>query len=329
MYREEILEIIKTESIIAEIGYCKKDKELVFIPSGTSLEDCVTTKAMSGEGTLRSLNNIIDDITDYRRPKDFDSFIGNGELIKGVYINIIKLDLNAGFYTYVDGMALDCNGNYYKLLYDCAYFRGRSCRDNRFIDINFNPNDCDNIFGRCYDEDGEGDCMFLYTKMGEYKNGRYTKTQVSTNNIKFIGVRDNNLYQVDEHGIIENEIRFFIIENIFGEPRMTIKPQCLHTGIDKKSMYPFFARNIDKFYSNKDLAENNITLKIDNCYYDYEEYTLEINILAVDHFKIKVYKDARLHREINIKDANYTNIARLIKEEMSSNISRTSKLDLF
>ena len=111
--------------------------------------------------------------------------------------------------------------------------------------------------------------------------------------------------------------------------RMTIKPICLHTGIDKKSMYPFFARNIDKFYSNKDLAENNITLKIDNCYYDYEECTLEINILAVDHFKIKVYKDARLHREINIKDANYTNIARLIEEEMSWDISRTSKLDLF
>ena len=106
-------------------------------------------------------------------------------------------------------------------------------------------------------------------------------------------------------------------------------PECLHIGVGKNYRRLIESTGDIKFYNNKDLAENNITLKIDNCYYDYEEYTLEINILAVDHFKIKVYKGDRLYREIDIKDANYTNIARLIEQGMSTNIRRTSKLDLF
>lgn len=71
MYREEILEIIKTESIIAEIGYGKEDKKILFIPSGTLLKNCITIKSMDGQTISCSLDGIIDDITDYKRPKDF------------------------------------------------------------------------------------------------------------------------------------------------------------------------------------------------------------------------------------------------------------------
>lgn len=248
--------------------------------------------------------------------------------MKGIYVNIVKFNIDEGYYDYVKGIAIDSNGNYYRLLNDCAYFCGRSYRDNRFIDISFNASDCDNIFGKCYGDD-EGACIFLYTKVGEYENGGYIKIEDDTDNVEFIGVCDNSLYQVDKYGIIKNAIYFYSQEEVYLDKNKMAVPECLHIGVGKNYRRLVESTGDIKFYNNKDLVENNITLKIDNCYYDYEEYTLEINILAVDHFKIKVYKGDRLYREIDIKDANYTNIARLIEQGMSTNIRRTSKLDLF
>ena len=171
--------------------------------------------------------------------------------------------------------------------------------------------------------------MFLYTKIGEYKNGKYIKIEDDIDNIEFIGVCDNSLYQVDKYGIIKNAIYFYSQEKVYLDKDKMVVPECLHIGVGKNCRRLIESTWDIKFYNNKDLAEEGVTLKIDRCRYGHEEYDLEINILAVNHFKIKVYMNGVLYREVNVKDVTYTDIEKLINKEMSSPIRTTSKLDLF
>ena len=294
-YINEILENLKEKPmLIVKEG---DGGGLIYVPIGTELDDYLVEKSLVKKEEKIKLKDILN--TGYRSHYHgyFEpevNFICNGEIKNGVMLREYYSEKNFG-----KALFLDFDGNLYRNLYGEYLNKYSKATDDRIEDTD----------------------LEVVGKFAEYGWRKY-KPCNKDYDVKFIALGEDSIKQVNKFGVVENTL-CFNSENNLNHKKLT--PRNMRYYVNNSNVdFNWFSR----LYSNEDLAEQKIVFKLDDCEYGRILFDLEIEILAVNKFKVNIYRDKILRTEFEVESpANY-NMTTLINAKISKLLSKQTELEM-